>query len=115
MQSKVIIDNNLTWNDHIDYLVTKLSQVAGLLYKVRDHITMKSRIMVYNGLAGSYLNYGITAWGSATPSVLSRLYAAQNRLIRYMTYLPPQSNTFLQYLKSTLMKLVNLYTVFIQI
>ena len=67
----VILDNNLSWNHHIDYLTTKLSQVAGILYKVRDNISMQSRLMIYNGLAGSYLNYGITAWGSATNSVLS--------------------------------------------
>jgi len=29
----VILDNNLSWNHHIDYLVTKLAQVAGILFK----------------------------------------------------------------------------------
>ena len=55
----VVIDNCLNWSHHIEYLITKLSQVAGILYKVRYHITLKSRKMIYNGLAGSYLNYGI--------------------------------------------------------
>ena len=55
----VILDNKLNWNYHIAYLVTKLSQVAGMLYKTRDILPLKSRIMVYNSLAGSYLNYGI--------------------------------------------------------
>ena len=48
--------------------------------------------MIYNGLAGSYLNYGIAAWGSATATVLNRLDAAQNKLMRYMTHSPPRSN-----------------------
>ena len=71
---------------------------------------MKYRLMIYNGLAGSYLNYGITAWGSATNSVLSRLRAAQNRLIRYMTYLPPQSNTLEMFRKYNILTVNEIYT-----
>ena len=88
----VILDNKLNWNHHIGYLVTKLSQVAGMLYKVRDRLPMKSRILVYNSLAGSYLNYGITSWGSAAPSALNKLKIMQNRLVRYITFSPPQTN-----------------------
>ena len=31
----VFIDNKLNWADHIDYLTTKLSQAAGVIYKLR--------------------------------------------------------------------------------
>ncbi len=106
----VILDNKLSWNHHIDYLTTKLSQVAGILYKVRNHISMKSRLTIYNGLAGSYLNYGITAWGSATNTVLNRLHAAQNRLVRYMTYLPPHSSTSDKYKKHNILTINQIYT-----
>jgi len=67
---------------------------------------MKSRIMIYNGLAGSYLNYGITAWGNATSTVMNRLLAAQNRLIRYMTFLPPQSSTAHMFKKLNILTLI---------
>ena len=88
----VILDNKLSWNQHINYLVTKLSQVGGILYKVRSMLPLKSRIMIYNSLAGSYLNYGITAWGSATPTALHKLKTMQNRLLRYITFSPPRTN-----------------------
>ena len=88
----VILDNKLSWNPHINYLVTKLSQVAGILYKVRSLLPLKSRIMIYNSLAGSYLNYGMVAWGSTTPTTLHKLQAVQNRLIRYITFSPPRTN-----------------------
>ena len=88
----VILDNKLNWSQHIAYLVTKLSQVAGMLYKVRDILPIKSRIMVYNSLAGSYLNYGITSWGSATLTILNKLKTLQNRLVRYITFSPPRTN-----------------------
>ena len=76
----VILDNKLNWSHHIAYLVTKLSQVAGVLYKIRDILPMKSRITIYNSLAGSYLNYGIVSWGSATLSTLNKLKTMQNRV-----------------------------------
>ena len=48
--------------------------------------------MIYNLLAGSYLNYGIVAWGAAAPTSLQRLRVLQNKIIRYMTFLPPRTN-----------------------
>ena len=77
----VILDNKFSWNHHINYLVTKLSQVAGILYKVRCLLPLKSRILIYNSLAGSYLNYGILAWGSATQTSLHKIKTLQNRII----------------------------------
>ena len=63
-----------------------------MLYKIRDILPMKSRITIYNSLAGSYLNYGIISWGSATLSTLNKLKTMQNRLVRYITFSPPQTN-----------------------
>ena len=54
-----IVDNNLSWNYHFDYLTTKLSEVAGIMYKIRKHLSMESRLLLYNSLAASYLQYGI--------------------------------------------------------
>ena len=105
----VILDNKLSWNYHLAYLVTKLSQVAGMLYKVRDVLPMKSRIMVYNSLAGSYLNYGIISWGSATLSTLNKLKTLQNRLIRYITFSPPRSNVNHKYKSLNILTVNQLY------
>ena len=105
----VILDNKLNWSYHIAYLVTKLSQVAGMLYKVRDILPMKNRIMVYNSLAGSYLNYGIISWGSATLSTLSKLKALQNRLVRYITFSPPRTNVKCKFKSLNILTVDQLY------
>ena len=31
----VLMDNKLNWHDHIEYLITKLSQAAGVIYKLK--------------------------------------------------------------------------------
>ena len=105
----VILDNKLSWSQHINYLVTKLSQVAGILYKVRSLLPLKSRIMIYNSLASSYLNYGTVAWGSATPTAFYKLRAVQNRLIRYMTFSPPRTNVDHLYSSLNILTVQQLY------
>ena len=32
----LLIDENLNWADHINYLKTKVTQITGILYKSRD-------------------------------------------------------------------------------
>ena len=74
----VIIDNKLSWKEHIEYLVIKLSQAAGIIYKLRDCLPFNAKMLLYDSLAASYLRYSIAAWGNTTQTVLARLQTAQN-------------------------------------
>ena len=106
----MMIDNNLSWNYHIDYLTTKLAQVAGIMYKIRKNFSMESRLLIYNSLAASYLQYGILAWGCASSTTLSRLQTLQNRIVRYMTYSPPHTNLDSKYKSLKILKVNELYS-----
>ena len=44
----VILDRNQNWNFHAEYLVTKLSSAAGIMYKIHKFIPMDARLLVYN-------------------------------------------------------------------
>ena len=77
--------------------VTKLSSAAGAMYKIRKFLPLKARKLVYNSLAGSYLQYGIAAWGHCSSTMMNKLQALQNKIVRYMTYSPPQSNVDAHY------------------
>ena len=55
----VIIDKNLSWNAHTKYLISKLSQASGAIYKLRKFLSRKTLISIYNSLVVSHLNYGI--------------------------------------------------------
>ena len=65
--------------------------------------------MIYNSLAGSYLNYSTVAWGSATPTALYKFKAVQNRLIRYMTFSPPRTNVDHLYSSLNILTVQQLY------
>ena len=105
----VILDRNLNWHAHVDYLVTKLSSAAGIMYKVRNYLPIDARLLVYETLAKSYLQYGITAWGSCAPTTLNRLQTIQNRIIRNMTYSPPRTNLDSKYKTFKIMKVNELH------
>ena len=94
---------------HIDYIATKLSQVAGIIFKVRNHISLKSRTMIYNCLAGSYLTYGIVTWGAAAPTSLQKLRILQNKIIRYITFSPPRTNIDSKYKSLNILTTSELY------
>ena len=104
-----IFDNKLNWNYHIDYLKTKLSQAAGAMYKIRKYISIDTRLVLYNSLFASYLQYGILAWGSASPTSINSIQSLQNRIVRYMTFSPPFSNVDSKYKSLKILRVQDLY------
>ena len=59
----VIIDSNLTWAHHINYISNKLSRICGVLSRLKHYVPVLILKIIYNSLFLSHLNYGITAWG----------------------------------------------------
>ena len=105
----VILDRNQNWNFHAEYLVTKLSSAAGVMYKIRKFMPMDARLLVYNALVASLLQYSIIAWGTCSSTLLNKLQNLQNRIVRYMTYSPPHSNLDLKYKALKIMKVNELH------
>ena len=51
----VIQDNKLSWKEHIEFLILKLSQAAGVIYRLRKYLPLNAKMLIYNSLAASYL------------------------------------------------------------
>ncbi len=66
-------------------------------------------MLIYESLVASYLRYGIPAWGNTTHSLLNRLQAAQNKVIRYLTYSPPMTNVDDKYVSLKVMDVKTLF------
>ena len=93
----VLLDNKLSWQEHIQSLQTKLAKFNGVIYKIRNFVPRKILMMLYNALVGSYLRYGIRAWATCSPHLLNSLQAAQNKIIRAIMFLPYTSNVLTCY------------------
>ena len=85
------LDNKLNWHKHIEYLCTKLSRTAGVMYKLRKRFPMKVKMLIYNSLVASCLNYGIMCWGTALNTIFRKLQIMQNKVVKYMTNIPLSS------------------------
>ena len=84
----VIIDENLNWKSHIEYICGKISRAVGSLATLRHCTNIEILREVYFALINSYVRYGITAWGNASESTLQPLNVLINKAVRIMTFAP---------------------------
>lgn len=57
------LDQNLTWQQHIDYLSRKLSSTIYAIRRIRSLTNIATSLIAYHPLFASHLRYGISAWG----------------------------------------------------
>ena len=105
----VYLDNKLSWNEHVQTLLTKLAKFAGLVYKIRNFTPRKIIMMLYNALVASYLRYGVRAWGSCSPHIRNTLQIAQNKVIRAVLFLPNTSNVVGKLSELRVLNVENIY------
>ena len=77
-----IIDNKLSWNDHILDVSKKVAKSSGILYKIKSFITQSTLITLYNALVLPHMNYGILAWGNTCKTYMNNLLYMQKRVVR---------------------------------
>ena len=87
----VLVDENLTWIDHITLVENKLSKNLGLLHKPKNYLNKKSMVSLYYSFIHSYLNYGNIAWCSTSMTKLKKLLSKQKQALR--TILIPTSQS----------------------
>ena len=82
----LLVDEKLSWANHIDGICKKLSQIAGVIYKTRTLLTKEALMLVYHALVGSKLRYGLICWATASQYLLDKINVAHNKIITYMTF-----------------------------
>ena len=78
----ILVNDNLKWNDHIQHLCKKASQICPLFCYLRHYVRQNTLLMLYNSFVRSHLLYGILAWGSTNTTVLHPLQVLQNKIVR---------------------------------
>ena len=105
----VLLDNKLSWHEHIQKLQTKLAKFNGLVYRLRNFVPRKILMMLYNALVGSYLRYGIRAWGTCSPHLRNSLQASQNKVIRALMFLSYTSDVQASFSDQKILNVENVY------
>ena len=83
----VLIDENLTWKDHIDAISKTMSRNIGIINKLKHFVPKRILLSLYYTLVMPYLNYGILAWGNSCKTYLNKLLKLQKRAASCKTYL----------------------------
>ena len=78
----VIIDHKLNWKEQIRKIQSKLSNACGVMYNIRNKISINISRLIYLTLAFPYLNYCNVIWSSASPSLFQSIITTQKRIIR---------------------------------
>ena len=78
----MIIDEKLTWENHIDHISLKIKRNIGIMRRMRDDIPKRSLILLYKTLVKPSFRYCNTTWGTCNSSLFDRLQALQNRAVR---------------------------------
>ena len=105
----VMLDENITWSEQIEYLSTKLSRSAGIFSKLRYYLKKDILIRVYHALFNSHLQYAILCWGNTNSTNLHRIQVLQNRAIRHMARAPRYYRLDNYYLNYRILKVNDLY------
>ena len=103
------MDDDLKWNEHIKSLTTKLSRANGLFFKIRKFVPRKILMLLYNALVGSYMRYGIIAWGSYSPNLLNTIQSIQNKILRTILFMPPSTPVLPLYTQLKVLNVGNVY------
>lgn len=84
----VHLQSNLSWDTHIQKLKYKILSVIGLLYKFKNKFNTKTKLVIYQALIHSHLNYLPIIYGHKKTNEFKSLQRAQNRALKTVFNLP---------------------------
>ena len=104
----VIIDNKLTWKDHVAHVASKVSRGMGMIIKARNYLNRKGLLTLYYTFVYPYLTYCNHIWGNIYQSNLKHLCVLQNKIVRIIAGVKPRESTGPLYDSLGIMKLTDL-------
>ena len=81
----ILLDSNLNWKFHIEYVALKISKIIGVIARLRHFVPLCTLLNIYRSLIFPYLSYDLAAWGQAAKTHLQKLLVLQKRVLR-LTY-----------------------------
>ena len=81
----VLLDENLSWKPHINYICKKISKSIGIIYRARFNLLPGTKLSLYYSLIYPYLNYCNIVWSTTYVTNLRRILILQKRIVRVLT------------------------------
>ena len=82
----VIIDECLTWNEHITKVAKKISRASAIIAKIRHFLNKNALKLIYYALVYPYFTYGNSIWGNTYKIRIQKIMNIQKKIVRLMTF-----------------------------
>ena len=84
----VLIDEHLTWSNHIDSISKKISSGTGAIKRIRYCVPPATLQKIYQGLVQAHFDYVYCSivWGTCGATLADKLQRLQNRAARVLTF-----------------------------
>ena len=79
----LIIDETLSWNQHIDHVTTKLCSACYALRNLKYFVPQSTLRTIYYAYIHSILSYGLIFWGRSSNA--KKLFILQKKIVRIIT------------------------------
>ena len=80
----VFIDENLTWQTHIDKLSENIASGIGAIKRIRPFVPPGTLLYIYSALIQPHFDYCNLVWGNCGKTLSDRLQKLQNRAARLL-------------------------------
>lgn len=89
----ITFNQHLSWNAHVDRVAGTLAKACGILCRFRQILTTKVKLMLYNSLFASHINYCNLVWGVTSQANKTKLHLLQKKAIRHIVNAPYDAHT----------------------
>ena len=82
----VVLDDTLTFNDHVDYVRMKVSKILGMFSRIRPSLTLEAANRLYKAMVLPVLDYCDAVWhecGQGNSDKIERLQRRAARIIYF--------------------------------
>ena len=85
----IVINNRLTWQDHVDQMFSKINKKLGLLKRIRYCLPLDARLLFFNSYVLPLFDYADIVWGDRGNSTLMlQLQSLHNKAAKIILDLP---------------------------
>ena len=105
----VVIDEKMSWKNHVNYLCSKLSKGCWAISVLRNYVGLHSLRILYCSLIYPHLQYCISSWGRATKSVLKPLSIIQKLVLRLTIKTPYRTPSAPLFFQLKILKIDDVY------
>ena len=76
------LDEHLTWEHQINHVHSKLASANYAISQIKNFVSKKIRMTLYNSLFRPHMEFGILAWGGINKTKLSKIINLQKKCLR---------------------------------